>query len=116
MAAQPYWTRWFDELGIEDVPLVGGRNASRREMVRHLAPEGVRVPNGFAITAEAYRYMLDAAGAWEHLHGALDGLDANDVAALARAGARAREAVYGAGLPDDLVAEIVTGYRALQAQ
>ena len=70
------YIRFFEEIGIEDVPLVGGKNASLGEMYRELSGEGVRVPNGFAITAEAYRYMLDAAGALEALHDALDDLDA----------------------------------------
>ena len=50
--------RWFEEIGIEDIPLVGGKNASRGEMYRELAPRGVQVPNGFAITADAYREFL----------------------------------------------------------
>lgn len=110
------YIRFFDQLGIHDVPLVGGKNASLGEMVRTLSAQGVRVPNGFAITADAYRYMLDAAGAWEALHAALDGLDADDVQDLARRGKRAREIVYGAGLPNDLADEILAAYRALQAQ
>ena len=108
--------RFFDQLGIQDVPLVGGKNASLGEMFRELSAQGVRVPNGFAITAEAYRYMLDAAGAWDALHEALDGLDPDDMQDLARRGKRAREIVYGAGLPKDLAAEIIGAYRKLQAQ
>ena len=50
--------RWFEEIGIEDIPLVGGKNASLGEMYRELAPQGVQVPNGFAITADAYREFL----------------------------------------------------------
>ncbi|HZU78349.1 MAG TPA: phosphoenolpyruvate synthase, partial [Acidimicrobiales bacterium] len=114
--AQAHYVRFFEEIGIGDVPLVGGKNASLGEMVVHLTSAGVRVPNGFAVTADAYHYMLDAADAWPALHRALDGLDPGDVADLARRGAAAREAVYGAGLPDDLVAEVLGSYRALQAQ
>jgi len=110
------YIRFFDQLGIDDVALVGGKNASLGEMVRTLSAQGVRVPNGFAITAEAYRYVLDAAGAWDELHAALDGLDPDDVQDLARRGKRAREIVYGAGLPGDLAAEILTAYHTLQAQ
>ena len=106
----------FDEFGIEDVPTVGGKNASLGEMYRTLAGEGVRVPNGFATTADAYRHMLDAAGAWDGLHAALDGIDPTDVSSLARGAKRAREIVYGAGLPADFASEIIAGYRALQAQ
>ncbi|MHB8920599.1 MAG: phosphoenolpyruvate synthase [Halothiobacillus sp.] len=110
------YIRFFNELGIDDVPLVGGKNASLGEMYRKLSPQGVRIPNGFAITAEAYRYMLDAADAWPALHAALDDFDADDVSDLARRGKRARDIVYGAGLPDDLAAEIIAAYRKLQAE
>jgi pyruvate, water dikinase len=108
------YIRFFEEFGIDDVPLVGGKNASLGEMFQKLSEQGVRVPHGFAITAEAYRYMLDRAGAWDALHAELDDLDPADVTALARKGKRAREIVYGAGLPDDLAAEIVNAYRMLQ--
>jgi len=108
--------RFFDQIGIDDVALVGGKNASLGEMYQKLSSQGIRIPNGFAITAEAYRYMLDAAGAWGALHEALDGLDPSDVQDLARRGKRAREIVYGAGLPADLAAEILAAYRTLQAQ
>ncbi|MGC9236787.1 MAG: phosphoenolpyruvate synthase [Thiomonas sp.] len=108
--------RFFDQLGIQDVPLVGGKNASLGEMFRKLSAQGVRVPNGFAITADAYRTMLDAAGAWDALHEALDGLDPDDMQDLAHRGKRAREIVYGAGLPKDLAAEIIAAYRKLQQQ
>ena len=110
------YVRFFEEFGIDDVPLVGGKNASLGEMFQKLSGQGVRVPHGFAITAEAYRYMLDEAGAWDRLHAELDELDPADVAALARKGKRAREIVYGAGLPDDLAAEILDAYRKLQQE
>ena len=108
------YIRFFEEVGIDDVPLVGGKNASLGEMYQKLSDRGVRVPNGFATTAEAYRYMLDRAGAWEALHRELDNIDPEDVTALARKGKRAREIVYGAGLPEDLAAEILAAYRKLQ--
>jgi len=110
------FVRFFEEFGIDDVPLVGGKNASLGEMFQKLSGQGVRVPHGFAITAQAYRYMLDKAGAWDRLHAELDELDPADVAALARKGKRAREIVYGAGLPDDLAAEILDAYRKLQQE
>ncbi|WP_153940761.1 PEP/pyruvate-binding domain-containing protein [Acidithiobacillus thiooxidans] len=69
------YIRFFNEIHIEDVSLVGGKNASLGEMFQELTALGVRVPNGFAVTAEAYRTMLDKAEAWEHLHEALDGLN-----------------------------------------
>ena len=110
------YVRFFEEFGIDDVPLVGGKNASLGEMFQKLSGKGVRVPHGFAITAQAYRYMLDKAGAWDRLHAELDELDPADVAALVRKGKRAREIVYGAGLPDDLAAEILDAYRKLQQE
>jgi pyruvate, water dikinase len=110
------YVRFFEEFGIDDVPFVGGKNASLGEMFQKLSGQGVRVPHGFAITAQAYRYMLDKAGAWDRLHAELDELDPADVAALARKGKRAREIVYGAGLPDDLAAEILAAYRKLQEE
>ncbi|KZS65641.1 phosphoenolpyruvate synthase [Mycobacterium kansasii] len=110
------YIRYFEEFGIEDVPLVGGKNASLGEMYQKLSEQGIRVPHGFAITAQAYKHMLDSAGAWDALHAELDDLDPDDVTALARKGKRAREIVYGAGLPDDLAAEIVAAYRTLQEE
>ena len=98
MNESPY-IRWFSQLSMDDVPLVGGKNASLGEMYRRLTPQGVKVPNGFAITAQAYRYMLDEAEAWEDLHAALDGLDADDVEDLATRGARARGCPRTCGRP-----------------
>jgi pyruvate,water dikinase len=110
------YVRFFEEFGIDDVPLVGGKNASLGEMFQKLSDKGVRVPHGFAITAQAYRRMLDKANAWDLLHAELDELDPTDVDALARRGKRVREIVYGAGLPDDLAAEILDGYRKIQQE
>ena len=110
----PTFTRFFDEFGIEDVPFVGGKNASLGEMYQKLSSQGVRVPNGFATTADAYRYTLEHAGAYEALHDVLDDLDPNDVADLAVRAKRAREIVYGAGIPPDLSGEIIEGYHRLE--
>ncbi|HYO03531.1 MAG TPA: phosphoenolpyruvate synthase [Mycobacterium sp.] len=110
------YVRFFEEVGIDDVPLVGGKNASLGEMYQKLTDQGIRIPNGFATTAEAYRHMLDRVGAWDRLHAELDDIDPADVTALARKAKNAREIVYGAGLPDDLAAQIVDGYRALQEE
>ncbi|HED33897.1 MAG TPA: phosphoenolpyruvate synthase [Gammaproteobacteria bacterium] len=110
------YIRWFEDICIEDIPLVGGKNASLGEMYRELTPQGVKVPNGFAITADAYRYILDQAGAWDALHNALDGLNADDVDDLARRGAKARDIVYGANLPDDLRKQILTAFEHLKMQ
>ncbi|HTT05775.1 MAG TPA: phosphoenolpyruvate synthase [Steroidobacteraceae bacterium] len=113
----PYrYIRFFRDIGIGDVPLVGGKNAALGEMYRSLTPQGIRVPNGFAITAEAYRYVLAQAHGVEALHAVLDGLDANDADDLAARGARAREIVYRAALPTDLRDEILRAYRQLREE
>ena len=109
------YVRWFEELTLEDVPLVGGKNASLGELYQRLTPLGVKVPNGFAVTAEAYQEMLSTAGVWKELHALLDDLNKEDVSELARRGARARELVYGAGLPDQLRSEILEAYKQLQS-
>ncbi len=110
------YIRFFKDIRIEDIPLVGGKNASLGEMYRELSPYGVKVPNGFAVTGEAYRYLLDQAGAWPALHAALDGLDPTNVTDLAKRGARAREIIYGAPLPADLQTEILTAYAELRRE
>jgi pyruvate,water dikinase len=66
---------WFRDLHLRDVAVVGGKNASLGELYSVLSRQGIRVPNGFALTAEAYRDALTAAGAWDKLHQLLDGLD-----------------------------------------
>jgi pyruvate, water dikinase len=116
MRATYRYIRFFDAIGLGDVPLVGGKNASLGEMYRNLKPAGVKVPNGFAITAEAYRYLLNHANAWGPLHEALDGLKPDDMDDLKRRGKLAREIVRGAPLPQDLEAEILEAYRELRRE
>ena len=110
------YVRFFSEIGIGDVPLVGGKNASLGEMYQELTPRGIRVPNGFAVTAEAYRDTLDHAGAWSALHTALDGLDPDNVEDLARRAARAREIVYTAAPPAAIEADIRAALAKLTAE
>ncbi len=110
------YTRWFNKIGIDDIPEVGGKNASLGEMYRNLTGEGVRVPNGFAVTASAYRHVLDTNDAWQKLHAVLDGLDPDDVRDLQTRGARAREIVYGCELPEDLQADILEQYAQLRKE
>jgi len=108
--------RWFEHLGLGDLALVGGKNASLGELYSTLKNANVLVPDGFAITADAYRDALGEAGAWAELHKLLDGLDVRDVAALSAAAKKARKVVYdatgGAGLRD----QIIAAYRKLQAE
>ena len=116
MSARTNYIRWFNELSIEDVPLVGGKNASLGEMYRELSPQGILIPNGFAVTAEAYRYALDQAHGWEALHSALDDLNPEDMADLAKRARKARDVIYAAPLPKDLEQQIITAYFQLQAE
>lgn len=116
MDTQSRFIRWFSELGMADVPLVGGKNASLGEMVSQLGGQGVRVPNGFAVTAAAYKATLDHAEAWGPLHAALDGLDPADVAGLARRAAQARDIVYRAPLPPALESGIRDAWSRLREE
>ncbi len=108
--------RWFGTLRIEDVPLVGGKNASLGELYSALGKEGVSVPNGFALTVHAYYDALGRANAWDELHRLLDGLDLADVGLLAKRAARAREIVYAATGTDELRQQIAAAYRKLESE
>lgn len=110
------YIKWFNELSIEDVDLVGGKNASLGEMYQNLTQEGIRIPNGFAITADAYRTILDSNDAWEKLHSLLDDLDPDDVTQLQERGKRCREIILHCTLPDDMVEEIGHAYEALKEE
>jgi pyruvate, water dikinase len=116
MSAAPRYIRFFREIGIDDVALVGGKNASLGEMYRELTSKGVRIPNGFAITTRAYWEVIEKAGILSSLRDALDGLKPDDVEDLARRGRRARDLVYAAPLPAELRGEILQAYRALQRE
>jgi pyruvate,water dikinase len=109
------YIRPFASLRLADVPLVGGKTASLGELAALLAGAPVAVPQGFAITAQAYRDALEAAGAWPRLRALLDGLDLADVAALAKAAEAARAIVYAATDAAELKAQIVAAYRDLVA-
>ena len=110
------YIKWFNELGIEDVDLVGGKNASLGEMYQNLTAEGIRIPNGFAITADTYKMILDINDAWEKLHAKLDSFDPNDVTQLQEIGKHCREIIYDCTLPDDLIVQIKSAYEALKAE
>jgi pyruvate,water dikinase len=110
------YVRWFDGLRNSDVAVVGGKNASLGEMYSLLSAEGVKVPNGFALTAQAYRDALSEAHAWERLHPLLDGLDKRDVEMLAKRAAEAREIVYTATDTEWLRAAIAAAYEELEKQ
>lgn len=112
MSTQSY-IRFFEELKIEDIPLVGGKNASLGEMYQQLTPEGVSIPNGFAITAEAYRFLLTENNLWGTLHDIIDPLDGENVSDLAVSGQQARELIYKAEFPDQLTKEIIQAHQRL---
>lgn len=108
--------KWFNEIGIEDVAIVGGKNASLGEMYRELSHQGVQVPNGFATTADAYRYVLKASDIENKLKELMIGLDKTNVKDLASRGKLARELILSAGIPDDLWEEIKQSYDKLSEQ
>jgi len=107
------YTVRFDEVGLDDVARVGGKNASLGEMIRTLAPLGVRVPDGFAVTAEAYRHFLRSAGLEQRIREILRGVRKDDVEDLVARGDRIRALMLGATLPKELESEIADRYRAL---
>jgi pyruvate,water dikinase len=109
----PQFIRWFGELGIGDVGLVGGKNASLGEMYRELTPSGIRIPNGFAVTAEGYRHFLAVGALSERLRTILQGLDTRNLPELAERGRRLREAILATPFPEDLRQEILDAYAAL---
>ena len=92
----------FEQLGVNDVERVGGKNASLGEMISNLANAGVTVPGGFATTADAYREFLEQSGLNDRIHAALDKLDVDDVNALAETGAQIRQWVMDADFPPAL--------------
>lgn len=110
------YTLWFEEIGIDDVSQVGGKNASLGEMYQKLKAQDVLVPNGFAVSAEAYRKVLDDNDAWRKLHQVLDDLDPDNVKDLQARGAKARAIIKACKLPHALQAEIIDHYASLKTQ
>ena len=107
------YIRWLQEISIDDIPIVGGKNASLGEMYRELIRQGIKIPNGFAVTAESYWHVLSSAGILDKLKEVMTGLDKANVADLARRGKTARDLILGAGIPNDLWDEIKTAYDRL---
>ncbi len=106
--------KWFADITIGDIPLVGGKNASLGEMVRELTGQGVKVPDGFAVTADAYRHFIREAALDELIRSTLSDLDTHDMANLSLRGHAVRQAILSATLPQDLQEEIAGAYRRLQ--
>jgi len=116
---------WFDEVGLQDLPLVGGKNASLGEMRKELGKRGVNVPNGFAVTVSAYHAFLERGivQEWhdglgkrnvrENIQEILKGLDVENLENLSDKGSRIRRLIYSLEFPRDLVEDIVKAYRSL---
>ena len=105
--------RWFSELGMDDVPEVGGKNASLGEMISNLTSLGIQVPDGFATTADAYREFLSFQGLDTKIKAMLDQLDVDNVKDLVEIGGRIREMVMNAPLPEALDQAIRVAYESL---
>lgn len=108
------FVKWFEDLRIEDVPSVGGKNASLGEMIRNLGEKGVIVPGGFAVTAYAYKYTLEKAGIDEEIKQILSDLNTHDVRNLAERGEKIRTMIKNTPLPSELSEEIRTYYRQME--
>lgn len=104
---------WFNEVGISDVGLVGGKNASLGEMYQNLVSKGINIPNGFATTAYAYRYFLGKTGLLEEIKKILKGLDTRNIKDLAKRGAAIRKTILSAEFPEDFKKEIIYSYYQL---
>ncbi|UHD17020.1 phosphoenolpyruvate synthase [Thiocapsa bogorovii] len=110
------YVRWLSELGMDDVPVVGGKNASLGEMIQNLTDVDVQVPGGFATTADAYREFLAKDGLDERIQTVLDALDVDDVTALSQAGPRIRGWVMEQPFPAALEAAIDDAFARLTAE
>lgn len=116
MAREKEFVLWFRDLKIEDVPIVGGKNASLGEMYRELTRKGVRIPNGFATTAHAYKHLLRHSGIEKQMRALLEGLDVKNVKQLAERGRKIRELIRRAEFPEDLKEAIFKAYRQLSKE
>jgi len=107
---------WLDQLGIDDIDRVGGKNASLGEMIQNLGNLGVNVPGGFATTSDGYRSFLEHENLGNRINALLDELDVDDLAALSKTGRQIRDWIMQIPLPADLESEIDTAYEKLIGQ
>ncbi|HLM83798.1 MAG TPA: PEP/pyruvate-binding domain-containing protein, partial [Candidatus Bathyarchaeia archaeon] len=107
------YTLLFKETGIKDIELVGGKNASLGEMFRNLKKKGIRVPDGFSVTAEAFRYFVSENKLDSEIKNILKGLNTGNMRNLAERGYRIRQAILSAEFPIDLRNQIVDAYSRL---
>jgi pyruvate,water dikinase len=108
------FVKWFEEIGAKDIALVGGKNASLGEMIRNLGKRGVNIPSGFAITAEAYRYVVEKAGISPKIKDTLASLDTHDMDNLAERGETIRNLIAHSPCPKELEEEIRICYREME--
>jgi pyruvate,water dikinase len=108
------FVKWFEEIGAKDIALVGGKNASLGEMIRNLGKKGVNIPPGFAITAEAYKYMVEKAGISQKIQETLADLDTHDMGNLAERGEKVRNLIANSPCPKELEEEIRICYRKME--
>jgi len=107
---------WFEQLGKNDVDIVGGKNASLGEMISKLTKAGIRVPNGFATTAEAFRRFLEHNTLEQRINDELKQLNIEDVDALQKSGAKIRQWIIEAPLQDDLHDDIISAWQLMNEQ
>jgi pyruvate,water dikinase len=108
------FVKWFEEIGAQDVALAGGKNASLGEMIRNLGKKGVNIPPGFAITAEAYKYVIEKAGISPKIKDTLADLDTHDMENLAERGEKIRNLIANSPCPKELEEEIRICYRKME--
>ncbi|MFA5942609.1 MAG: phosphoenolpyruvate synthase [Candidatus Paceibacterota bacterium] len=107
---------WMKDIGMEDVPQVGGKNASLGELIRSVVPKGVRVPEGFAVTAEAYYHFLKQTGLDTFIAKTLEGLNTQNLKELSRCGKLVRDAMRSTPLPTDLEKAINEAYAQMEKE
>ncbi|MEK7552013.1 MAG: phosphoenolpyruvate synthase [Patescibacteria group bacterium] len=105
---------WFKDIGIKDVPLVGGKNAALGEMIANLVPLGINVPDGFAVTSFAYNHFLEKSGLKEKIAKVLEGLDTSNMRNLSKKGQAIRKLILKGKIPPDLAEEISKAYTNLE--
>ena len=108
------FVKWFEEIGAKDIASVGGKNASLGEMIGNLSKKGVNIPTGFAITAGAYKYVVEKAGVGQKIQDTLAGLDTHDMENLAERGEKIRNLIANSPCPKELEEEIRICYRKME--
>ena len=107
---------WMNKIGMENVPQVGGKNAALGELIRSVVPQGVRVPKGFCVTADAYYYFLKQTGLDSFIAKTLDGLNTKNFKELSRCGKLIRDAIRTTPLPADLEKIIIESYSQMEKE